>query len=200
MGYYRNPPAADTTPVQITSVGNRRLVLTYEGTGEIAGLLVSEPLSKVLKEYSVTLAASLGPQKPRTSYLPESSSWNRDGLQVRPLKIVTYGRLCEGDAIADILGDAGLFFQRPEASEYDMSVRYANPMYLLRPGGEMPRVVDGSVALSGREQSSEHTNGQQLGEVEKSQVFRIFDESTGRDADVALDVKQSSRIISVLKE
>ena len=102
--------------------------------------------------------------------------------------------------MANILGDAGLFFQRPDVSEYDRSVKYLNPMYLLRPGEDMPRVANGTSVTSAPGQPSDGTNEEELGELEKSRVFRIFDEATVLDASFALDVTQSSRIVSVLKE
>jgi len=185
----------DNTPVHLTCVENR-LVITYAGSQAKAGLFLSEPLSQELRKYSVTLTASLGPPKPLSTVSVSSGCT----LHVRPLKIVTYGLLSEGDAVANILGDARLFLQRPEISEYDLGVRYINPMYFLRPGQEMPTVVDGPIAGSDQGQSTKSVSEGWLDEVEKDRIFKIFDEAIAQDISVVRDVKQSPRIVSVLKE
>jgi SWI/SNF-related matrix-associated actin-dependent regulator of chromatin subfamily A3 len=188
----------DHAPVQITRFESR-LVLTYKDGGGSAGLILSEPLSRILKKHSVTMAASLGPPKPRSG-LSLGSSCTLDDMRIRPLRIIVYGLRSEGDTIADVLGDAGLFLQRPEPFEYDKRVKYFNPMYLLRPGEEMPKIVGGSTRGSTGGQAADSIDAEPLGEVERSQVLRIFNEAVTPHAVGALEIKQSPRLVSLLKE
>ena len=191
----------ETGPVRITRV-NDRFNFHYEGTGKQAGLLLSVPLSKLVRECSVTLTATLGLYKTNRSNIVGASSWKFDSIRVRPLRIVVYGLSSEQNAVTDILDEGRLFLQRPEGSEYDRRVKYLNPMYLLPPGTKMPQMRIPSVT-KGRSDIVPSIDDEPLGEIERDQILRIFDE-TGRGnearASCPLEVKQSSRIISKLKE
>jgi len=184
-------PPPENAPVKITHVRNL-LMLRYEESGRHAGLVISEALAQLAREYSVTLAASLGPQTGRGSHSL------RTNVRVRPLRVVVYGRHSEGKAVAEVLEEGGLFLQRPEESEYDRRVKYLNPMYLLPPGEDMPG-TGSPLTASGRGQVAASVDEEILDEADRSRVLRIFDEASGLDAGVASGVKQSPRIISKLK-
>ncbi|KAH6626208.1 P-loop containing nucleoside triphosphate hydrolase protein [Chaetomium sp. MPI-SDFR-AT-0129] len=119
-------------------------------------------------------------------------------IRARPIRIVIYGFLSEKDDVADILDEGGLFLQYPEESEYDRRVKYLNPMYLLPPGKDMPRIWNPSTA--GGLKTGDDSVNQELGEVERSRMLRIFDESYGPAESSMLKLKQSARIISTLKD
>jgi hypothetical protein len=128
-----------------------------------------------------------------------TSSWELDSVRVRPLRVTVYGLLSEKDTVTNILDEGGLFLQRPEESDYDRRVRYHNPMYLLPSGEDMPKNGN-SFMTAGRRKVAPSADEEQLGEVERSRILRLFDEFSGPDASIASEVKQSSRIISTLKE
>lgn len=175
------------------------LMLRYEDNAENAGGLRSEAVARLVKEHSVTLSAILGTSKAsRHKHLPAMSQYDSARLRVRPLRVVIYGHMSRKDAVTRVLDESDLFLQRPDESEYDRRVKYFNPMYLLRPGEDMPGLFSLSNAASQGQMAP--STDQQLGEVDKSQVLRIFDEASGPNTGVELEVKQSPRIISTLKQ
>ncbi|KAJ9150780.1 Helicase, C-terminal [Pleurostoma richardsiae] len=178
--YWKWNPPPENSPVQITCLDNR-LMLCYEGSERHAGILVSKTLSRLIRECSVTLVAFL------------------NSVRVRPLRVTVYGLLSEKDTVTNILDEGGLFLQRPEESDYDRRVRYHNPMYLLPSGEDMPKNGN-SFMTAGRRKVAPSADEEQLGEVERSRILRLFDEFSGPDASIASEVKQSSRIISTLKD
>lgn len=193
--YNKEEPPPDIAPVKI-SFFNSLLMLEYEGRGGKAGILFSEALSRLVRQCSVSLVATIGaPNTKRNSDFPPNSVGH---IQPRPLRVVVYGLLSEKDTVTKILDEASLFFQRPEQFEYDNRVRYFNPMYLLRPGDAMPRVGVPSTVV-GRGQVAVSVDEAQIGEIERCRMLRIFDEASGADRDISSEVKQSSRIVSTLK-
>jgi hypothetical protein len=188
-------PAPESAPVRISCLNNV-LNLRYEDTGKPAGMLISETLARLMKEHSVTLAASIGPEDGRRSNLPGISQF---AVRVRPLRIIVYGFLPEKDNVADLLDEGGLFLQCPEDFEYDKRAKYLNPMYLLPPGKDMPRIRSPSTT-GGPRNRDDSVDQEELGEVERSRMLRIFDEANGAAENSMLGLKQSTRIISTLKE
>jgi len=183
---WRSPAKAG--PVRISFLDNF-LTLQSEGTGKHMGGLVSETLSRLVRECCVTLASTIG--KAKTSRTVSS-------VILHPLYIVVYGLMSEKDTVKSILGEVSLFLQRPD--EYDRRVRFFNPMYLLPPGEDMPSNA-GPHRVANRTQDSVSSDEQELDEVEKAHILRVFDEAAGGCAPAAsLQIHQSSRIISVLKE
>jgi SWI/SNF-related matrix-associated actin-dependent regulator of chromatin subfamily A3 len=191
---YEDPPP-EVAPVKISFLNNL-LIVEHECRGGRAGVLVSEGLSRLVRQCSVTLAATIGAPNKRLSDFPSRMIGH---IQARPLTVVVYGLLLEKDNVTKILDEGGLFLQHPDEFEYDMSVRYFNPMYLLRPGEAMPRIKGTSTAAS-RGQMVMPFDESQLGELEKSRVLRIFDEASGADRYISSEVMQSSRIVSTLIE
>ncbi|KAJ2997233.1 hypothetical protein NUW58_g706 [Xylaria curta] len=187
--------AAEVAPVQIIILGNI-IKLCYEGTGRQAGLFVSEALSRLARECTVTLVATLN--APKRSKPKSFSMSFADSLQTGLLKVTVYGLFSEKTAVTNILDSGNLFLQRPDDTGYDKRVRYFNPMYLLRPGAEMPRVV-GHAAAEGSEQTAGSVN-EISQELERNLALKIFDEANGLNNNAFLDLKQSPRLVSKLKE
>jgi SWI/SNF-related matrix-associated actin-dependent regulator of chromatin subfamily A3 len=191
-------PPPEVAPVQI-SFFNNVMMLRYEDGRKRTGALISDGLSHLVKKSSVTLAATLGTLNgQRRSGILLKSAWAFNTVVTRPLRVIIYGLLSEKDAVTSILDKNGLFLQRPEEYEYDKRVRYLNPMYLLPPGEDMPR-VEGSSKVPAQGQMAVAIDEAQLGEVERSRLLRIFDEASGLEAHGSWEIKQSSRIVSTLK-
>jgi hypothetical protein len=197
--YNELEPAPESAPVQISCLDNNILKLRYEDSGKPAGVLVSEPLARLMKKHSVTLAASVGTENGRRSNLLGPSRLLLGGLRVRPLRIIVYGFLSEKDNVANLLEAGDLFLQYPEEFEYDRRVKYLNPMYLLPPGKDMPRIRS-LLTAGGSRNRDDSVDQEELGEVEQGRMLRIFDEASGRSDSSMLGLKQSTRIISPLKE
>ncbi|KAI3319185.1 hypothetical protein HD806DRAFT_548754 [Xylariaceae sp. AK1471] len=191
-------PAPEVAPVQIT-ISDNILMLQYEGSGRHAGLLVSEALSRLTRECSVTLVATIGASKTQRSKSTSKPMLSIDCLQIRPLQVIVYGLLSEKTIVSDILDGGSLFLQRPEETGYDRRVRYFNPMYLLRPGEDMPKVVGSSTAESSQ-QTAGSINESYSQELERSLALKIFDEANEVNDTAPLNLKQSSRVVSKLKD
>jgi hypothetical protein len=197
--YNKREPGPESAPVRISCLDNNILNLRYENSGKSAGVLVSEPLARLMKKHSVTLAASVGTENGRRSNLLESSRLLLDCLRVRPLRIIVYGFLSEKDDVANLLEAGDLFLQYPEEFEYDRRVKYLNPMYLLPPGKDMPRIRS-LLTAGGPRSRDDSVDQEELGELEQGRMLRIFDEASGRSDSSMLGLKQSIRVSSPLKE
>ena len=193
--YNERDPPPDVAPVQISFYDNL-MILQYEGGGGRAGFLVSQVLSRLVRECSVNLVGTVGTQNGRRS---DSMSISDGRIRFRTLRVIVHGLLSEKDIVADILDEGNLFLQRPDEFEYDRRVRYFNPMYLLRPGEDMPR-IGGSSTVVGRGNTVASIDEAHLDEVDRSRVLKIFDQASGAVAKALSEVKQSTRIISTLKE
>lgn len=191
----RDQTTPDSIPVQITCRGNV-MRLQYAGSQAFAGLLVSNALTRLTREHSITLTASLAAPMGRQF---ASSKRYDNYIRVRTLRVIVYGFKHSRDTVRNILDQEDLFLQRPEDSEYDRRVKYFNPMYFTRPGEDTPRMLDGSTTVSSGNPCSA-SDGDELNETQKGRVLRIFDEASGSGASHALEVEQSPRIISTLKE
>jgi hypothetical protein len=189
----------DSAPVQISRLDNNILNFRYEDSGNPAGMVVSEPLARLMKEHSVTLTAYVGAENGRRSNLLESSRFISGYVRVAPVRIIVYGFLSEKDDVADLLDEGGLFLQHPEESEYDRRVKYLNPMFLLPPGKDMPKIQSPRMA-GGPRNRDDSVDQEELGEVEQSRMLKIFDEASGPTDKSMMRLKQSTRIISTLKE
>ncbi|KAH8897616.1 hypothetical protein GQ53DRAFT_712073 [Thozetella sp. PMI_491] len=185
-------------PLQISFLNNN-VVLRYEGSGKYAGLLVSNKLAQLMRECSVTLAARLCPAKSQQPKKPSRYDFVPHSVVAVSVRIVVYGLVSEKDVVSRILDEGKLFFQRPHELEYDRRVEYFNPMYLLRPGESMPRGAASS-RRSDQSETGASSDMDHLGEAERGRILRIFDEAHGADAVDSQQLKQSSRIVSTLKE
>lgn len=186
-------------PITIRSEGGI-LSFCFEDSGDFAGIIDSRALKKLLDSHAVRLTAMLlrskqsqnGKQTKMLKRIAASASkWRSADVTAR---IVVYGRMEDKDDIANLLSDAGLFFQHPTADEYDPEVPYFNPHFLLRPGAEMPKIeglsISGAQSASGRDGL--------LDEVSQGKIWRIFDDASGAGA--LASVTASPRLNSTLRE
>ncbi|RAH68766.1 DEAD/DEAH box helicase [Aspergillus aculeatinus CBS 121060] len=109
------------------------------------------------------------------------------------LRIAVYGSINDKDAVGTCLSDAGMYLQHPTSAEYDPRFPYVNPHYLVRPGGEMPRIDE--LRISDHEQGSQVS--ERLNEGVKSELFRILD--TVNTYEGSYEACSSPRLASRLK-
>ncbi|KEZ43834.1 hypothetical protein SAPIO_CDS3994 [Scedosporium apiospermum] len=186
-------------PITIRSEGDI-LSLCFEDSGHFAGIIDSRALKKLLDRYAVRLTAMLLCSKPshngKETKVPKrkgatASKWRLADVTAR---VVVYGKMEDKDDIANLLSDAGLFFQHLTADEYDPEVPYFNPHFLLRPGAEMPKIEGLSISDS----QSASGRGGLLDEVSQGKIWRIFDGASG--AGTLASVTASPRLNSTLRE
>jgi hypothetical protein len=139
----------------------------------------AQAIAVLSRKYSVTFTAALealdpGPKK-------------RVQKNHHTLRIIIYGLYKDSEAIGQLLSEHKLYLQQP--SQFDSSVAYLNPQYLLRPGSEFKPSLQGGVQGSSRD----HRMNQEA----KSQVLRVFDTAAGPTS--FSEVQVSSRLITVLK-
>lgn len=87
------------------------------------------------------------------------------------IRIVVYGLRDNEEATGRRLSAAGLFLQHPYATEVIPGVKYHNPHYLVRPGGEMPKLEN----LQLDDTNDDPHNTEAGGEMNKSHFMRIFE-------------------------
>jgi SWI/SNF-related matrix-associated actin-dependent regulator of chromatin subfamily A3 len=193
----KNPPREMTTVRMVTR--KECLELKCEESDEKLGIVVSAALSELAQEPSVTLSACLGhlKKRPPGGLVPNSVS-SVFHVGSRTLRVVVYGLLSKKSKITAALDESGLFLQRPDRSEVDRRVRYFNPMYLVPPGKKMPWLAN-SWSIESEEYQTESAD-ERFEEIQKSRILDIFEKASGPSSSKPLDLKQSSRIISTLKE
>ena len=185
------------TALTVALLGNV-LKLSFQDTGKYAGLITSEPLGRLVSDFSVSLTARIlqaehQPEK-RPKGIEKRSKKNVDSLQVEvPVRVLVHGLMVEKDAVARFLSDHDLFFQHPFQDELHSSVPYFNPHYLLRPGAEMPDLGRLSL-LSG---STDRTPAELLSDVDKAQLMRVF--NLAYDPGEFITAKPSPRLKTALQ-
>ncbi|KAH0566066.1 hypothetical protein GP486_000531 [Trichoglossum hirsutum] len=177
----------DHIPTLIRLSGEFLKVYTAE-SNKYAGIFISPVVSRLLKEFPVTITATLEAVKFSKDKKPTVPSTEQCSLHM-----VLYGLLTDKACIADLLSDADLFLQHP--LEYDMHVPYDNPHYLVRPGSCMPplRVVASASALN-----SVILSKKGLDETEKNQLLKVF--NSANCVDVVCSETPSPRLRSSLKD
>ena len=162
-------------PVDLSPSFNM-LRISFQKSHKYAGLLNSPTLAALVKDKRVKLDAMLSARK--KVYNP-SSKKNKalKSTELRysvpaehDLRIVVYGLSTDRVALGNLLSDAGLYLQHPSTTEYERSLEYVNPHYLLRPGDQMPSLEH--LSTSDRDASSQ---SEILDEVHTNRVMRIFD-------------------------
>ena len=153
----------------------------------LADPAIAPTFRQLLQKFSVTLVATLlhktDTEKNKTRANCESGN--------RQLCIIMYGRRQDSELVGDALAESGLHLQHPH--EYDTSVDYINPQYLLRPGSRI--VIQHSASLATNLKSMVAKDA--LGEGAKSQILKVFDDATGPQ--VFPEIKTSPRILTSLK-
>ncbi|KAL4963434.1 SNF2 family N-terminal domain-containing protein [Aspergillus stella-maris] len=191
----------ECTPVTLRLEG-RMVWITSKATNDCVAVLVSETLSCIVREFAVTLAGTVcgkKGQRPHASTGPLGVGMsNETGPRFLSLRLIVYGFMQQKDAIADVLAEGGLFLQHPGEWEFDQSVKYVNPQYLLGPGQEMPPLEELSIATCCV------TRGPRLAQVRGtldestvSKVQKIFDTSAPRG--IVGEIEPSPRLVTQLK-
>ncbi|RYP70475.1 hypothetical protein DL771_005412 [Monosporascus sp. 5C6A] len=185
-------------PVTIRSDGEV-LSLCFADSDRFAGIITSRGLKKLLDRHTVRLTAALCCEQPPGHKKMRISKKSRDSaskwrLEDAVARVVVYGRMEDKDDIANLLSDAGLFFQQPALDEYDPGVPYFNPHLLLRPGAEMPKIE--GLSISDPQRAA--TNGGLLDEVNQGRIWRIFDLASGAGTSVV--AAASPRLRSTLRK
>ena len=158
-------------PVNVAAHGDM-LKLAFPDSNEYAGLVVSSALSTLLTDWRIQLGVTLtAPYDNQDKGSKKAKSRESHLPQECPVRIVVYGCESQRVGVGNILSDAGLYLQHPLPSEYDRTVQYINPHYLLRPGCQMPDLEHLAIdSDSGVQKSSAP-----LDEANKSRFMHIFD-------------------------
>ena len=185
------------TALTVTLFGNV-LKLSVQVTGKYACLITSEPLGRLVRDFSVSLTARILPAErqpeKKSKRIEKRPNKKFDSLGVEvPVRVLVHGLMAQKDAVARFLSDHDLFFQHPFPDELDASVSYFNPHYLLRPGAEMPDLGRLSL-LSG---STDRTPAEVLSDVAKAQLMRVFD--LAYDPGESITAKPSPRLKTTLQ-
>lgn len=192
MSSFKGRGGVKQVPVTVAAWGYS-LKLSFFDTKKYAGIIKNAALVRLLQEFSVTLTATLLAPTTKQNTFTASKSSSIDIPEECPVRIVVYGLMTDCDAIGEILGDAGLCFQHPLAIEYEHQVAYHNPHYLLRPGSEMPKLEELSLAETSREAEKNL-----LDESDKGILMRLFDEAGNSGMEASME--PSARLRSTLKE
>ncbi|KAL7910094.1 SNF2 family N-terminal domain-containing protein [Trichoderma velutinum] len=173
--------------------GETKVKLSCQETQKYAGIINDATLAKILREFTTKADAKpIIPSESRKRTSKIASKSIRSPVNC-PVRIVLYGLATNQYTIGDILGDAGIYFQHPAPSEYDSSMRYCNPHYLLRPGSQIPTLEEDHRARCGRNMASDLFNASN-----KGQIMSLFDEAS--DSIWRTNIEPSSRLKSTLKE
>ncbi|KAI3336984.1 hypothetical protein HD806DRAFT_528566 [Xylariaceae sp. AK1471] len=167
----------------------------YEDTRKYAGLLALPALRDLLATYQTKLKGYLSMVKQNT-LVPggRKGKANPHCAREYSLRILVYGLWHDKNAVGEFLSDSGLFLQHPTGAECDLNINYFNPHYLVRLGGEMPRIEE--LSLEEDDQSAESTSI--MDDVAKNRLLRMFDHADGAEA--VVDVRPSSRLQTPLME
>jgi len=173
------------------------LKLSYKNTRKYAGIINSEPLAKLIRDFSIYIKAYIHPpSKVASKSGPKQSSSNLSNPNGEvSVRLLVYGLISEKHDAGNLMSDNDLFFQHPLATEVSgemSSIPYFNPHFLIRPGSQMPDLAQ--LSLSG---SSDTPPAEILDDVSKARLMAVFDLANG--SKTWIDVKPSPRLKSSLK-
>ncbi|KAI0902849.1 hypothetical protein F4823DRAFT_637700 [Ustulina deusta] len=161
----------------------------YEDTGKYLGILLMPALQDLLTSYNIRVKAFISQAKSDKLLVPVKRGKPR---QYEPpeysLRIVVFGSSEDKNAVGRFLSTSDLYLQHPLRTECDLSVDYFNPHYLVRAGGEMPKIEE----LSLNSEVEEVKSTARVDDVAKSRILRMFDHADGVEID--LDVRPSPRL------
>lgn len=170
-----------------------KVKLSSQDTQRYAGIINNATLAKIFREFTIKADAKLvTPTNSRKTTSKKELKTFRSPVDC-PVRIVLYGLAIDQDIIGNILGDAGFYFQHPLPSEYDSSMQYCNPHYLLRPGSQLPTLEEDSATGCDRKVESDLLNASN-----KGRFMRLFDEAS--EIILRTSIEPSSRLKSTLKE
>ena len=191
---------SECTPATLSFEGKVARI-HVEGMSTRAAIFTSDALSGFVRDFSVTLTATICGKKVKP--IATQGSEQKGGIvspRICPVRIINYGIIDEKDAIADALSKGGLFLQHPGEAEFDREVKYINPQYLLPPGEDMPRIEDLKVSRCCAARGNSAGLRESLGEVERNEILRIFDSACNSHADLMDTIKPSPRLRTTLKK
>ncbi|OJJ95992.1 hypothetical protein ASPACDRAFT_81685 [Aspergillus aculeatus ATCC 16872] len=171
--------------VDLTTLGGV-VKLSFTDTKKYAGIVAMPALVDLLKQHRVKLVGTL-------FAAPLGKDAGTGECQKPELRVIVYGSINDKDTVGTCLSDAGMYLQHPTSVEYDPRFPYVNPQYLVRPGGEMPRIDE--LRISDDEQGSQVS--ERLNEGVKSELLRIFD--TVNTYEGSYEACSSPRLASRLK-
>lgn len=183
---------ATHAPVTLEAL-ETKLKLSSQDTQKYAGIINNTTLARIFREFTIKADAKLVTS---TNSRKETSKKEVKSFRLpvdRPVRIVLYGLATDQYTIGNILGNAGFYFQHPLASEYDSSMPYCNPHYLLRPGSQLPTLEEDSITRCDRKVEPDLLNASN-----KGRFMRLFDEAS--EIILKTSIKPSSRLKSTLKE
>ncbi|KAH8879084.1 hypothetical protein GQ53DRAFT_54265 [Thozetella sp. PMI_491] len=158
------------------------LRFTLVNSGIYLGALESSILVQLVHEIAITLEA--------IATIPEIPKGGKAALiKDIPVEIVVYGMRKDKKIAGDLLAEADLALQHPR--EFDTTVEYDNPHYLVRPGSRIPKT--GATHL---EATSRNKNNV-LEESEKARLLQVFDSASGQG--IICHAVQSPRLKTELK-
>ncbi|CVL08518.1 uncharacterized protein FMAN_05219 [Fusarium mangiferae] len=191
----------ECTPVEIDFEG-RLLRVREENSNRQIALVVSNALSRLVNEFSVTLTANICGKKPPIVYTSNKkgqTASEMDIVKFCSLRVVVYGFLLQKDNISAILAQEELFLQHPGKTEFDRNVKYLNPHYLLPPGQnmlEVERLTTYECCLRWSSHSRELQTS--MSEHQQSQILQIFNTASQPNCDLET-IETSPRLVTKLK-
>ncbi|KAF4452090.1 hypothetical protein F53441_5022 [Fusarium austroafricanum] len=196
-----NPLPQECRPVTLGFEG-RLLRVQEETSNRRIAVMISNAFFQLVNECAVTLTANVCGKKPPVVYTSKEKVQTLselDGVKFCSLRVIVYGFLQQKDEIAAILAKDELFLQHPGKTEFDRSVKYFNPHYLLPPGQDMPEVEKlTTYACCSRWSSKSRELQPSMPEHEQSQVLQIF--NTAYQPKGALKmIEPSPRLVTKLK-
>ncbi|RBA14862.1 hypothetical protein FPRO05_13078 [Fusarium proliferatum] len=191
----------ECTPVEIDFEGKLLRVRKQNSNRQIA-LVVSNALSRLVNEFSVTLTANICGKKPPIVYTSNKKGQTvseMDIVKFCSLRVIVYGFLLQKDNISAILAQEELFLQHPGKTEFDRNVKYLNPHYLLPPGQSMLEVERLTTYVCCPRWSSQSRELQtSMSEHQQSQILQIFNTASQPNCDFKT-IKTSPRLVTKLK-
>ncbi|KAJ5602045.1 SNF2 family N-terminal domain-containing protein [Penicillium lagena] len=184
------------TPVTLGFEGKVIRIYLRESNERVA-IILSDALAHLVEKFAVTLTGTICGKKLRSMAIKKVEKLNpmtNIGVAFCSLRIVVYGNLMHGSTVAEILGKNDLFLQHPGKTEFDNSVNYLNPQYLLPPDEGMPPIEKLSVShcCAGRLQSATSNT---FWEDERANIYRVFD-TAGAPNGTITTIEPSSRLLS----
>jgi len=165
------------------------------GTDKYVGLLDVPEIQDLLAGYSIRLRSFLSKAKTDGSGTKvKIENGDERLLPEYSLRVVVFGQLEDITVVGNFLSTANLYLQHPSQTECGSNIEYFNPHYLVRLGGEMPKIEDLSL-----EDDEERGNARNtVDDVAKCRLLRLFDDADGTDLE--FDVQPSPRLRANLME
>lgn len=187
---------SECTPITL-GFESRVIRIYLKESNERVAIIISDALALLVDKFAITLTGTICGKKPRPIAIEKAEKTNSKpniGATFCSLRIVVYGNLVHRNTVAETLGKEDLFLQHPGKTEFDDSVNYLNPQYLLPPGEEMPPIEKLSVSAccAGRVQPATSNT---VWENERANIYSVFD-TAGAPNGMIRTIEPSSRLSS----